>query len=225
MESWENKIISDKINSLQGLPDGYLPNLSSKWEIIEAGLPQRKREVIPLLIRWSVAAAILTGIFLTAIQLNKNNKRQQGAFMQMPSLHIPIVIQEGQNKVVINPAIAKNNKGQKALKPAPVSTVAVTAKQDKPPVINDELKTNPVIPAIDSVAITTDELAITIPQPEIQKRVKRRTFQKDFNDGLLVIDTGYSKPASSQFSFKLQLHTSSGDEVQSSRHLQLKQVL
>ena len=226
MESWENKIIKDKMNGLPGLPAGYSPDLSSKWEIIEAGLPQKKRSSIPLWSRWSVAAAILAGISLTAIQLHQNNERQQGmmASVKTPSLHIPIVIQKEQI-VVAKPAVIKNKEMQKALKLLPVSKTDGIAKEDKQPIIKDKLKIDPVIPEIDSATVFTDKLAIITPQPEIPKRAKRRTFQKDFNDGLLVMDTGCSKPVSPQFSFKLQLHQSNGDGNQPSRRLQLKQVL
>ncbi|HUC81126.1 MAG TPA: hypothetical protein VMR70_09430 [Flavisolibacter sp.] len=44
MEAWENKIIADKLNSLQDLPEGYVPNISSKWEIIQSGMQTNRKK-------------------------------------------------------------------------------------------------------------------------------------------------------------------------------------
>ena len=226
MESWENKLISDKINSLQHLPDGYQPNLSSKWEIIEAGLPKNKKRIIPLSVRWP-AAAMLAGVFLTVTLLNRNSKRQEGimAAVNMHSLHIPSVIQTEQPAMVAKPVVIKNNKVQTVQKPVPALETAVMVKQEKLELIHNELQLTPVVPVTDSATGVANEPAITALQPEASKQAKRRTFQKDFNDNRLTIDTGYSKPAGPQFSFKLQLHKLPGDEAQPFLRLQLKQVL
>jgi hypothetical protein len=63
MESLENKIIQDKINTLDSLPAGYQTSLAGKWELIEASL-EGKQNKRPLWY-WSSAAAILiiAGIF------------------------------------------------------------------------------------------------------------------------------------------------------------------
>ena len=105
MESWENKIIRDKIDSLQRLPDSYLPDLSSKWEIIEAGLPVKKKSRISLLVKWSVAAAFIVGVLLTGIEINRNkNVKKVGmTTVNMPSLYIPLFIQERQVAAVTKP--------------------------------------------------------------------------------------------------------------------------
>jgi len=44
MEIQEDNIIKQKVNSLDGLPEGYEPNLESKWNIIETGLDENKRK-------------------------------------------------------------------------------------------------------------------------------------------------------------------------------------
>ena len=94
MESWENKIIKDKLDGLQQLPAGYLPDLSSKWEIIEAGLPLKK-QAVPILVKWSVAAAIVVSVFLTGIKISKYDKAPRGMLssINMPLLHIQKLIQ------------------------------------------------------------------------------------------------------------------------------------
>lgn len=40
----EDKIIGQKINSLDSLPHGYEPNLESKWNVIEAGLDEGSKK-------------------------------------------------------------------------------------------------------------------------------------------------------------------------------------
>jgi hypothetical protein len=228
MESWEHNIIRGKMDNLQGLPAGYLPNLESKWDIIEAGLPQQKKRTIPLLIRWSVAAAIVTGIFLIGVKINEDKETRTGVMTSLnkPLLVVPEIIEKEQMDIVMMPAIIKKDELQKTAKPINTSKILLTAKQDdKQSISSNEIENDQLfIPTIDSATINTNETATTTSEPEAPKRVKRRTFQKDFNDGVLVMDTGFSKPAS-QFGFKLQLHKSTEDDAQPSRRLQLKQVL
>lgn len=57
MENLENNIIENKINSLGTLPEGYTPNLDSKWSMLEAGLQGNSRS--PFIWKPFAAAAIL----------------------------------------------------------------------------------------------------------------------------------------------------------------------
>jgi hypothetical protein len=61
MEMRSDKIIHDKINSVNDLPEGYSPNLNSKWELLQAGLKseQNKKSVMYYIQRTSVVAAML----------------------------------------------------------------------------------------------------------------------------------------------------------------------
>lgn len=61
MEMRSNKIIQDKINSVNDLPEGYSPNLNSKWELLQAGLKpeQNKKPVLYYIQRASAVAAML----------------------------------------------------------------------------------------------------------------------------------------------------------------------
>jgi hypothetical protein len=61
MEMRSDKIIQDKINSVNDLPEGYSPNLNSKWELLQAGLKseQNKKSVMYYIQRASVVAAML----------------------------------------------------------------------------------------------------------------------------------------------------------------------
>jgi hypothetical protein len=61
MEMRSDKIIQDKINSVDDLPEGYSPNLNSKWELLQAGLKpeQNKKPVLYYIQRASAVAAML----------------------------------------------------------------------------------------------------------------------------------------------------------------------
>ena len=61
MEMRSDKIIQDKINSVNDLPEGYSPNLNSKWELLQAGLKpeQNKKPVLYYIQRASAVAAML----------------------------------------------------------------------------------------------------------------------------------------------------------------------
>lgn len=57
-----NNTLKQKIDSVNDFPEGYQPNLSSKWELLDAGLRSAERERKPLLFyikRMSAIAAML----------------------------------------------------------------------------------------------------------------------------------------------------------------------
>lgn len=88
MEMRSNKIIQDKINSVNDLPEGYSPNLNSKWELLQAGLKpeQNKKPMLYYIQRASAVAAMLlliggSGLLIikkptkpTASNITTNNK-------------------------------------------------------------------------------------------------------------------------------------------------------
>src|SRR5688572_17026520 len=43
METMQDKLIREKLNSLDTLPEGYAPLLDSKWELLMAGQPEAKK--------------------------------------------------------------------------------------------------------------------------------------------------------------------------------------
>lgn len=60
METVEHGRIRDKISSVDGLPQGYSPDLQSKWELLEAGLKPAKRKALSTyFVRVGVAAGFL----------------------------------------------------------------------------------------------------------------------------------------------------------------------
>ena len=60
MEMLEDKIIKQKLDSLEKLPEGYEPNLESKWNLIETGLDEgNKKKVAIIWYRIAIAAMLL----------------------------------------------------------------------------------------------------------------------------------------------------------------------
>src|SRR5688500_5940441 len=45
MDSTQDNRIREKINSLNSLPDGYLPSLDSKWELLQQARQPKKKPV------------------------------------------------------------------------------------------------------------------------------------------------------------------------------------
>jgi len=60
MKNIEDKAISEKLGGLDTLPQGYEPNLDSKWELLEASMSKRKDFSKRLVYVWiSIAASLL----------------------------------------------------------------------------------------------------------------------------------------------------------------------
>ena len=75
MENFENKLIRDKINSIENLPHDYVPLLDSKFELLMAGIPEpsKKRKRKWMIIPWGIAAGIAMLVLLNHPSSEKNN--------------------------------------------------------------------------------------------------------------------------------------------------------
>lgn len=60
METRSDNIIQEKINSLNNLPEGYSPNLNSKWELLQAGLkPEQNKRLLLFYVKQASAIAAM----------------------------------------------------------------------------------------------------------------------------------------------------------------------
>ena len=195
MENWENKLIADKLNSLEELPEGYSPNMASKWEIIQSGLQQKRKRVH---VAWWIAfvLALLTGL---AIWIDAFEKQPADQALT------PKENTEPSSVKLIPPLPAK---------PSPQSTVQTTAKDNqhqkltKSNQLSGRPRAKPVffqsnIYPLDSVRhIRTDTLRISVPLAELKlPKPKRRAFQKDFEGFASSVDTVQPKTASKGIQF------------------------
>lgn len=94
MESVEDKVIKQKINSVTELPAGYNPNLQSKWELLQAGLEPRKKRSLLFYVSGAAVAAMLLmigGAGLYYIKLSALNKAEKKTVIAMPVKKEPLI--------------------------------------------------------------------------------------------------------------------------------------
>jgi len=87
MEMRSDKIIQDKINSVNDLPEGYRPKLNSKWELLQAGLKpkQNKKTVLYYLQLVSAVAAILLLIGGSGLLIIKKPTKPMASSVKVPT--------------------------------------------------------------------------------------------------------------------------------------------
>ncbi len=74
-----DNIIKNKIESIDDLPEGYEPDLDSKWETIRIAIhqPNRKR-LLPLLVAsYTAVASLLSIYFINKFNLETNTSKQE----------------------------------------------------------------------------------------------------------------------------------------------------
>ncbi len=245
MESWENKILADKLNSLQDFPAGYTPNLSAKWEIVETGLPTGKKRRVPLLVRWSVAAAVLLAVGF--VWMNTSREGQVGV-AAIQNIVSPTFLL---NQQVVENRLLPDNKESQSLAYHPLSktttipvcrdtkqsneelayqlppkTVAIPVREDTNRGSEPMFSAPDAIIKQDTVAASPETVLASITPVEKPKAAKKRIYQRDFNDGVLTTDTGFSPSTRQHFSIKLTpFNRKTNDDEPPARRLQLKQAL
>ncbi len=94
METAGEQIIKEKIDGLTDFPDGYTPNLASKWEVLENGLKPKRR---PLMLLWSnyvsIAATLLFigGATLLLIKQTSHKPTAQSAIVVQPKRKVNVI--------------------------------------------------------------------------------------------------------------------------------------
>lgn len=170
MKSQADKLISEKLSSLDSLPEGYSPNIDSKWAIVQGSIAKDKPVNYKL---WIGIAACLLILLATSIMLKQINT---------PS----IVVEEPRPKKLMhtenttaNNAVASPAVEQRREISTPASgkhKVKNGMKADTPsfnqPVLHDVSPEN--------VPVIENEVAIAEPVPAVKK--KQRYFEMDFDD-------------------------------------------
>lgn len=113
MEMRSDKIIQDKINSVNDLPEGYTPNLNSKWELLQAGLKpkQNKKTVLYYIQRASAVAAIFLLIGGSGLLMIKKPAKLTASSVKIdtPNDHVASPNVEPMHQVKIEKAFVLSN--------------------------------------------------------------------------------------------------------------------
>lgn len=194
MEMHSNNIIKDKIDSVDTLPDGYMPNLDNKWELLEAGLvKQQEKKTLLFYIRQTTAIAALlllfggVGLYLikqvqttptvkTASSFNATKQKDKMAVLKQEISKQNTITQASKKHLPTKPSVVKKNM-----------------------ILAPEVFTeNPVITFIDSPKVTQIMAA-----EHLTAKAKRFT-EIDFNEPIVSAKTSMENVVASQrFKFKI----------------------
>src|SRR5688572_9574297 len=123
METMQDKLIREKLNSLDTLPERYVPSLDSKWELLLAGQPEKKKRIPEF---WYAIAASLVLLLTFGYLLlpkpakqNTNTIAHQTIQTKQPVHAIKELIQPEAKIAVAKPVIVTKHL-QKATKNARV---------------------------------------------------------------------------------------------------------
>lgn len=208
MERMDDKLLRSKLDSLHELPQGYEPSLDSKWELLEAGIPEKKKRRV--IVWWAAAAGI--ALLITLWIFSPSEK------------HAPAV------GVKTNEAISKQNEAptiaaesfpaanDKRSSAASVKRSQAVAEKDHPAPELAEQKQ--IVPPIDTIlSAPVNESTIASAEPPVRTR-KKKYIEIDFNDP--VKEQKEEQQASAQpVKFRI-MPTQQGDEQSTPSSLKLK---
>ena len=203
MESWENKIIADKLNSLQDLPADYTPNIASKWEIIQSGLSAKRGNSSKK--NWIIVVFLIAfaGMLVWKFYPSEQPKT-------ISNLNAVPVKQPDWNKDFppASTITVKEKPPKQQTNILPKKTVEKVFQEDtsmiiQPQIISVELP-------IDSTGhLHKDTINSIIPGVAvIQSKRPRKTYTRDFEGVVAATDTVQSKTAKS-LSLKIKLYNNS----------------
>jgi hypothetical protein len=180
MEILEDKIIRQKINSLDSFPDGYEPNLESKWNVIEAGLDERNKK--KMIISWYriVVAAMLFIIGVGSVLLISIKSPSTKNYTEIKSKPLPLVHhtenedrQKKRNKIAHHHSQKITNKSFSIEKTKPlhdslienkieqnfteVNVASMAIKIKKPRYVEVDFNTQPIITSTHSESILASQ--------------------------------------------------------------------
>lgn len=145
MEMLEDNIVQSKLNSLDTLPEGYTPNLESKWSMLEAGLEGNAKRTVA----WKPIAAAAVVLILG------------GATLLLQQLKPKVAVTADYSKQEVKP----KNSTSEPIASAPIPTQIKTAAT---PTTTKATNTQPVIEHAPAALKVVDEQ--TVPAQETPQR-------------------------------------------------------
>ncbi len=215
MENRENKIIADKINSLDSLPEGYNPNLDAKWAMLQSDEKKEKAVLLWNNRTWmKIAACFLILLLSGIIWINKTTQPKSEIANTSPSIKPTI---EHSEKIVSHSEInASSNSIMQEVKKENRNKARISIPVHEESVRQEEQVA--IIPVtIDSSISTVIENNSTI---AITKAKKSRYVQMDFEDA--IIQPATKTTFAQGFQFRLGLKSSGSIEQNSNDNSSIK---
>ena len=186
METMQDKLIRQKLNSLDTLPEGYAPSLDSKWELLIAGQTEPKKR--PTFIWYAVAASLLLLLSFGFLFFQVSNQPEKTVIAQtnaIASSQKSVAFPE--EKPENTPEVATLEKAAiqaetiiKNAMPEPVKTKTSAREIAKvQPVFNPETPTQTPEPAVSTSETAPNLLAAE--NPKMQRRKKTTFVEMDFD--------------------------------------------
>ncbi len=184
MKNKENKQIAEKLDSLHTLPEGYHPDIESKWALLEEAIGEKVVICWRIHLKWWAVAASILLICTLAVWLDNRHGETKGE-----------IVENGfSEKKIYKPSIfpteeegASADRDTQAL-PAKVALEAATNKTQiknklpKPLPLNENVEMDPNKlnnSPVDQTSSSISEIAIV--QPD-KKRNKQRYIEMDFSE-------------------------------------------
>ena len=207
MEAMQDKLIREKLNSLDSLPEGYAPSLDSKWELLRAGKPEKKKT--PVYFWYAVAASLLLllsfGLIFWQIEtpVTENVPEKAVAKHEIPAEKTKPNTLEYSNYASqansIKPAVAsvtstqKNGmvKAAKTIIPKQIAEISSIDATVKPATVTQTTEEEPVLIAAENSKITSKKknryVEVDFEAPETPQRLPQpvQTAQLQFKIRIL----------------------------------------
>lgn len=193
MELLENNIIQQKLNSLDTLPEGYAPSMSSKFELLMTAAPAEKKQskwlyFIPAGIAATIALLVLVQPDTTSVDFN--TQHYAGRLQNTAVIAAPVQITE-------TPAVAVKQIPTKRTKQ--VSPAVQLAVAPAPVPVHHE----------EEVVLATDTTTLHLASAPIEQQKKIRFIEVDFDDTPLnaPVVVQQTTTGKQKFSFRFNLYS------------------
>lgn len=191
MELLENNIIQQKLNSLDTLPEGYAPSMSSKFELLMTAAPAEKKQskwlyFIPAGIAATIALLVLVQPDNSSVDFN--TQHYAGRLQNTAVIYAPVQITE-------TPVVAvKQIRTKRTKQVSPEVQLAVAPA----PVHQEE-----------EIVLTTDTTALRLATAPVVLQKKIRFTEVDFDDTPLnaPVVVQQTTTGKQKFSFRFNLYS------------------
>ncbi|MFZ7143784.1 MAG: hypothetical protein ACO1G6_00455 [Bacteroidota bacterium] len=201
MENRENKLIADKINSLENLPEGYNPNLEAKWALLQSEEKESKGIIYFFSKNRLKIAAIFLIAFLSTVFMVIKLKNTSTEFSDVSPVVSPSIESKTFDQKTALPRMSTLQKPTEKRTTGTTFHTKPVEKKNNPDVVLDNSLPEEQISFQENVRAEILPLEETVLAKTENKKSRQRYIQMDFDD---EINSGNDKNTFAQgFQFRL----------------------